>query len=47
MNNRKMNECILTYEVEFAITRSKLNKAVGMGGMPHEMFKNTFAIYFF
>ena len=46
MNNLIMNECILTYEVEFVIKRSKLNKAVGMDGIPNEMFKNTFSTQF-
>ena len=46
MNNFIMNECILTYEVGFAIKRSELNKAVGMDGMPNKMLKKSFSIHF-
>ena len=41
-----MNEHILKYEVEFALNRAKLNKAVGIDGMSNEMFKNKFSLEF-
>ena len=45
-NNSLMNEHLLHYKVGFAFKRAKLNKAVGIDGMPNEMFKNIFSIEF-
>lgn len=43
---RIMNEYSLTYKIEFALKRAKLNKAVGIDGMLKEMLKNKVLIEF-
>ena len=37
-----MNKFIYMYEVKFAVKQARLNKAVGIDGLPNEAFKNDY-----